>query len=123
MQAPSRVMLLGSSSGGTVTGVTSGTSQAINRLGAEEISLYVRGSGTISGGTLLIEEADYGDDEPPYSGTWSQLVSVACSDVTGGAQKGVHLSLGAYGYLRARISSAVTGGGTIAVVLLSDGDN
>ncbi len=76
----------------------------------------MRGSGTISGGTLLIEEADYGDDEPPYSGTWSQLVSVACSDVTGGAQKGVHLSLGAYGYLRARISSAVTGGGTIAEV-------
>lgn len=123
MQAPSRVMLLGSSSGGTVTGVTSGTSAAINRLGAEELSLYVRGAGTISGGTLLIEEADYGDDEAPYAGTWSQVASIACSDVTGGAQKGVHLSLGAYGYLRARISSAVTGGGTIAVVMLSDGDN
>jgi hypothetical protein len=115
-------MLLGSSSEGTVTGVTSGTSPAINRLGAEEVSLYVRGSGTITGGTLLIEEADYGDDESPYSGTWSQLTSIACSDVTGGAQKGVHLNLGAYGYLRARISSAVTGGGAIAVVLLSDGD-
>ena len=123
MQAPSRTMLLGSSSGGTVTGVTSGTSPAINRLGSEAISLYVRGSGTITGGTLLIEEADYGDDEPVYSGTWSQVTSITCSDVTGGAQKGVHLSLGSYGYLRARISSAVTGGGTIAVVMLSDGDN
>lgn len=123
MQAPSRVLLLGTSSGGVVSGVTSGMSQAINRLGQEEVSLYVRGIGTISGGTLLIEEADYGDDEAPYSGTWSQLASIACSDVTGGAQKGVHLTLGAYGYLRARISSNVTGGGSIAVVMLSDGDD
>jgi hypothetical protein len=123
MQAPSRVLLLGTSSGGVVSGVTSGTSPAINRAGQSELSLYVRGIGTITGGTLLIEEADYGDDEAPYSGTWSQLTSIACSDVTGGAQKGVHLSVGAYGYLRARISSAVTGGGTIAVVMLSDGDD
>lgn len=123
MQAPSRVLLLGTSSGGVVSGVTSGTSPSINRVGQNELSLYVRGIGTITGGTLLIEEADYGDDEAPYSGTWSQLTSIACSDVTGGAQKGVHLSVGAYGYLRARISSAVTGGGTIAVVMLSDGDD
>ena len=122
MQAPSRVLLLGTTSGGVVSGVTSGTSQAINRVGQNELSLYVRGIGTITGGTLLIEEADYGDDEAPYSGTWSQLTSIACSDVTGNAQKGVHLSVGAYGYLRARISSAVTGGGSIAVVMLSDGD-
>ena len=62
MQAPSRVLLLGTTSGGVVSGVTSGTSQAINRVGQNELSLYVRGIGTITGGTLLIEEADYGDE-------------------------------------------------------------
>ena len=36
-------------------------------------SFYVKCVGTISTGTLIIEEADWAPNEMPYSGTWSVI--------------------------------------------------
>lgn len=113
-----RTLLLGvENADGTVTGVTTGTSQPVKMEGYGILSFYFRSVGTTSGGTILIEEADWGPQEGPYSGTWSQIASIAASSFTGGAQSANHISNSAYAYVRVRISSAITGGGTITAVL------
>src|SRR5215813_8407376 len=65
--------------------------------------------GTTSGGVITIEEAA----DPSYTGTWSTLTTVNASDFSGGAEKDVHAS-GLLRAVRARISSNITGGGTIS---------
>ena len=124
-QAPDRLWLLGSDSivGGTLTltGVTTGTSQPIFYPAHGIIAFYFRSIGTTSGGTVLIEEADWGPNEQPYSGTWSQVASVSASTFTGGVQLAYHITDTSYRYLRVRISSTITGGGSILVSLSSRG--
>lgn len=116
----SRVLLLGTENAdGSVTGVTTGTSIYVERVGAGILSIFLRSVGTTSGGTILIEEADWGPLEAPYSGTWSQIASVLASSFTGSGQTAVHVTNSAYGYVRVRISSAITGGGTIIASLRS----
>lgn len=113
-----RTILLGTeNSDGTVTGVTTGTSIPVKAEGYGVITIYLRSIGTTSGGTILIEEADWSEKEAIYSGTWSQIASIAASSFTGGVQSANHVSNSAYGYIRVRISSAITGGGTITAVL------
>jgi len=121
--APVQSVILGSRNATTnaVVGVTSGTSVAFKRAGFGILTFAFRSLGTTSGGTLIIEEADWLDDEVPYSGTWSQIASVAASSFTGTAQILYHISNSAYGYVRVRISSNITGGGTVAVTLRSQG--
>lgn len=94
----------GSTAGG---GVPVDCSHALNWV------IYYTSAGTTSGGTIIIEEAD----SEAYGGTWSQIESRAASSFTGGVTLAVHLPQAAYGFIRARISSAVTGGGTITVAL------
>ena len=97
--------------------VTTGTSRPVATEGRDEVAIYFQSTGTTSGGTLLIEEADYDpNQEPVYGGTWSQLASVAASSFTGGAQVAYHVSPNAYGFVRVRISSTITGGGTVKVI-------
>lgn len=128
-QSPTREWLLGSDTvtvtGGaatqSVTTVTTGTSQPIFYPSHGIIAFYFRSVGTTSGGTILIEEADWGEKELPYSGTWSQVQSISASSFTGGAQLVVHITDCSYRYLRVRISSAITGGGGITVSLSSRG--
>lgn len=111
-----RILLLGTeNSDGTVTGVTIGTSQPINCEGRGYITIYFRSVGTTSGGTVLVEEADYGDKEGGYTGTWSATVTQSASGFTGTVQLANHLGAAAYGYLRVRISATITGGGSILV--------
>jgi hypothetical protein len=115
LTSPARVLLLGIDVAGTITGVTTGTSQPIAMQRPGSLSIYLTSIGTTSGGTVLTEEADYDPDKDnPYSGTWSTISSVAASTFTGGAQVAIHI-VGpvAYGFIRVRISSAITGGGTI----------
>ncbi len=82
------------------------------------VTVWVKGSGTTSSGVVTIEEADYDPDvEPPYTGTWAPITTVSASDVTGGAQKSVHLPVSNYRFVRPRISTVIGGGGTITVVL------
>lgn len=109
-----RTLLLGTeNSDGSVTGVTTGTSQPIRVPGYGALTVYLRSVGVTTGGTILIEEADWGDLEAPYSGTWVSNTSVAANTFTGGAQSASRLTTGAYRYVRVRISATITGGGTI----------
>jgi len=102
-------------------GSTAGTSVALDRSEYELLSFYFTSAGTTSGGTILIEEADWDDlTETPYTGTWSQIASIAASSFTGGAQVAYHISPTSVGFVRVRISSAITGGGTIKVVSRGD---
>lgn len=118
-QAPDRAWLLGSvtvaAGAVTVTGVTAGTSQPVLSAAQGIIAFYFRSVGTTSGGTLLVEEADWDEQEQVYSGTWSVMTTISASSFTGGAQLAYHPSDSAYGWVRVRISSAITGGGTVLV--------
>ena len=127
--APARIVLLGTDNQdgtGSVTGTT-GAGTAANPSTSRPVQVqnqgigtfYFRSIGTTSGGTVLIEEADWGPQENTYSGTWSQLASIAASTFTGGAQLAYHPPNAAYGWIRVRISSTITGGGTIYVSLIA----
>ncbi len=117
--APFRRILLGTPDL-SKTGVTTGTSLATNVAGYTYLTVYYTSFGTTSGGTIILEEADYSDDpatNPPYTGTWSQIESRSISSFTGSVTLAVHLSPSAFAWVRVRISSDVTGGGSIMVVL------
>lgn len=115
---PSQILLLGTlNADGTYTGATTGTSVPIDVRGFDELVFTFESVGTTSGGTLLIEEAS----RPGYTGTWSQMQSVAASDFTGTVQKAYHFSPNAYAIVRVRISSTITGGGTALVFLNRQG--
>lgn len=110
----SRVLLLGvENADGSVTGVASGQSVPLNRENDGVIVIALRSIGTTSGGTVSIEEADWGPLEQVYSGTWSQIASIAAASFSGGAQLLTHILDSAFGWVRVRISSPITGGGSI----------
>jgi hypothetical protein len=121
----SRALILGTETPNQLTpvaGVTTGQSSAILRDQDGVLSFYVRGIGTITGGTLIIEEADWNQFiDVDYTGTWSQIQSVTLSTLSGGAQLSIHITDSSYGFVRARISSTVTGGGSITVAVRSRG--
>jgi len=94
-------------------GSTTGGSVPVDCSHALNWVVYYTSAGTTSGGTIILEEADSAD----YPGTWSQIESRAASSFTGGVTLAVHLQQAAYGFIRARISSAITGGGSISVAL------
>lgn len=121
--ASSRILFLGTENAdSSVTGVTVGTSIPLARPTDGTLTFYLRSIGTTSGGTILIEEADWGDREAPYSGTWSQIASIAASSFTGGAQTAYHInSDNSFRYVRVRISAAITGGGSVLVSASSRG--
>lgn len=105
-----------------VAGVTAGTSIPWDCKSNGIVSVYLRSIGTTSGGTVIVEEADWGEFEAPYSGTWFQLASVSASSFTGGAQSVWRQTVdSAFGFIRVRISSAITGGGSITAVARSRG--
>jgi hypothetical protein len=81
---------------------------------SKDSNVNLRGAGTISGGTIIIEEAS----DPTFAGTWSQIQSITASALTGGAEQIVHIA-GLVRALRARISSDITGGGTVTVGIVS----
>lgn len=116
--APARIYLLGSSTQGVITGVTNATSPPVFTRSHELLAFYLTSIGTTSGGTVLLEEADWDEgQEKPYAGTWSQITSIAASTFTGTVTLAYHVGPNCYGAVRARISSAITGGGTITVTL------
>lgn len=122
VSSPKQTLLLGtrsSTASGTssFTGVTTGTSQPIAMPAFDEIAIYFESVGTTSGGTLLIEEASRSD----YTGTWSTISTVAASSFTGGTQIAYHVSPNIYAFVRVRISSDITGGGTVLVFLNQQG--
>lgn len=97
------------------------TSDGVDCAGFQNVSIYVKGSDdTISGGVITIEEADMNPAtlaSEYYTGTWSPITTVTASDVSDNKQKAVHLPSGSYGFIRTRISTAISGGGDISTVL------
>lgn len=123
---PIRVVLLNA--------VTTGTSGAVSLKDYVAPALYIIGTGTISTGTLVVEEADWDESlASTYAGTWSTIyfivppatTAVSAIDLTAltGGSPGKQQSLklrgpNAYGYFRVRVGTDVTGaGGTVTVVL------
>lgn len=120
MNTPSDTLLLGTAnSDGTFTGVTAvtTTSQAIPPLQHAAACIVVIGNGTLSTGVVTIEEALWLPTQVPYSGTWSAITTVAASGITGSAQQVIHLSPTALTYIRVRVSTGITGGGGVSVIL------
>lgn len=117
-QAPARVTLF-------VAGSTAAAaSQPVVLARAAILTVNLKGTGTISAGTLLIEEASYDPQtEPIYGSTWSQVQSIDLTAVTGGIAQSIHVPTSvpgqyAWDVVRGRISSAVTGGGSVEVTLI-----
>lgn len=88
----------------------------------QALTVYATGTGTISSGTLVVEEADWDpfDSAQVFSGTWSAIpgATILGTAVSAGAQQALHLPApSAYAWLRVRLSVAVGGGGTMSVAL------
>ncbi len=125
---PQDTMLLGTAnSDGTFTGVTTDetTSIAVRPSQHDAQAIVLISNGTTSGGNITIEEAFWFEEKSgnapaqmPYNGTWSTILVVAASTLTGGAQKIVHvIGPNALFRTRVRISDAITGGGGISAAL------
>ncbi len=99
-----------------LTGVTTGTGTAKEFRGQpRELKFYITATGTVAAGAVQIEEAP----SPTYAGTWSPIGSpvTVASDTT----KTVAVT-GAFGSVRARVSTDVTGGATVSVDLFATED-
>lgn len=123
------VLLLGTqNANGTITGVSAAqSSQAINLKDYPLASIYIEADGgTISGGTIIIEQALWNPlvGHGPYTGLWSQLQSITASTLTGTAQQqAFNIGAIASGFCRVRLSSPITGGGLIIARLTAVGDS
>lgn len=106
-----------------LSAVTTGTSGIVPYGGnCHHLVAYVTGVGTISAGTLLLEEC-YADPPSSYGGTWSQIASIDLTTLTGGGaapagkQVAAHYP-GCFFNVRARLSVDVSGsGGAVTVTL------
>ncbi len=74
---------------------------------------YIVPAGTVTSGVVSIEESAVKD----YQGTWSLVTASAAIGTD--AQQALHLNVAAnsYKWVRARISTAIGGGGTVKVYL------
>jgi hypothetical protein len=103
---------------------TTGTGLPADCSGLVWLKAYLKGTGTVSSGTIVLEEADYFGTVPntPWAGTWSAIGSpIACTDAASGAQKTYVLAISAYSSIRARFTADVTGGGSVDLVLVGVG--
>lgn len=107
-----------------LAGTTTGTSPAVDLRNFGAFTVAVTGVGTISAGTLIIEEAEYDPAAvEPYQGTWSQIDSIDCTSVSGGKTQLSHepvSSPGLYVFsqVRGRFSVNISGsGGSVQVDL------
>lgn len=93
---------------------TSGNGNAVQLNGlAREHVIYIYGIGTIAGGAVQLEEAHDKD----YTGAWAAIgAAVTVVDAT---VKIVRIT-GCIGAVRARVSTNITGGGTVTVELYNN---
>lgn len=91
--------------GASLDAATTGTGRPIPMQECRQIIWTIEGSGTITGGSLVIETADSHD----YAGTWSELDNIVAG---AGAYQNTYPAA-ASGFVRARITSNITGGGNI----------
>lgn len=88
----------------TAQSLSATTSDALPVLArGQHCTIFVESSAGVSAGVVTIEEAH----DSAYSGTWSSITTVTTSAAS--TCTAVHF-LGAYGAVRVRISTAITGG-------------
>ena len=93
--------------------VTTGTGTGVViPISAHNPRVHMRAAGTITGGTVVLEEASV----PTYTGTWSTLYTYT---PTTDSEQVIHI-LGTVGAIRTRVTSNITGGGTVTAELVSD---
>lgn len=86
---------------------TTGNGSVVNCFGSGGEYLFeIVANGTVSGGAVQFEEAASSD----YSGTWT-AIDLSQSPATSTRQ--AVRKTGSYSYVRARITSNITGGGSI----------
>lgn len=86
-----------------------GTAVQLNGQG-REVTFYIYGTGTVSAGAVQCEESH----DATYTGTWAAIGTA--QTVVSNAVVVVHATACA-GAVRARVSTNVTGGGTVTVDL------
>lgn len=93
-------------------------SAPVNVEGYTALVVYVIPNGTVSGGSVTMNEAtiDPATDQP-YAGTWKAIGSGITPST--GAVSVSHLTVAAYSLIQARVDTAITGGGTVTVVLVA----
>lgn len=69
------------------------------------VAIYLRGTGTVTGGTIQIEEAS----EQDYAGTWAPIGAAINANTLTDKELVTHLAVGAYAYIRVREATAITG--------------
>ena len=89
------------------------TSPAVDCQGYPFLGGYVTGAGVTSSGVITFEEAPTAD----FAGAWSPIGTINASDVTNGGAKALAFTARGYAWVRARISTAIGGGGTISAYL------
>lgn len=90
---------------------------------------YCTSTGTTSSGVISFEEAAPSTNLQPTSsinevfgastGGYSVITTVNASTFTGGAQVAIHPARAAYCFVRARVSTAIGGGGSVNVGLVA----
>lgn len=96
----------------SLNAATTGTGTVIAFNDCRQVSWHAVTSGTISGGTIIIEHAPTAD----YAGTWNELDSISATAADAGSA-GFGTYPGPILFVRARISSNITGGGNVTVYL------
>lgn len=96
----------------SLSAVTTGTGNSLAVNNCKQVSWFVTHSGTTSGGTVVIEHAPTAD----YAGTWQELDTISAADLSAGLV-GSGTFPGELNFARGRVSSNITGGGTITVYL------
>lgn len=91
-------------------------------LGCANVVFYITANGTTSSGVITIEECapENMANTPfiPFGATtdaYSSVTTVNASTVSGDKQVALHITNANYFFLRARISTAIGGGGSISV--------
>lgn len=111
--APKRVVLLVEQSADETFSVP------VYVRGYTSIVLYILPHGTVtSGAVTYLEGTQDPTTEQPYGGTWATIGS-AVSPTSSAGISATHLTVGAYDYVQARISTVIGGGGTVSVVMVA----
>lgn len=100
----------------------------IDVRGRANLVFYQSSAGTTSGGVITFEEAapkNFTTDPTTTgvfgaaTGDYTSLTTSNASDTSSNKQKAIHITVGAYCFVRARISTAISGGGSVSVGLVA----
>ena len=92
----------------SLSAATTGTGAVKATNACRQVEWFTEYSGTVSGGTIVVEYAHSQD----YAGTWSLLATIDAANLSAGTD-GSGTYPGELPFVRTRITSAITGGGTV----------